>query len=244
MKKVLLILFLASLCFSNSASLKLQSDIVQYLRLDVKKKNPFEKFKPLGDHFGIPLPSLKNDKTITSNFQVQSNSSSNQDINFETDYLLNKYVVGSGLKKISTLLSDYILERLRNNDKDVIHLEIYLDGTVAQEENGIGGDVNLAYRMYKDKINTLEFLGGINRNPITQMWSGSYGAKHRIQHQSLNKLYFEQSLIQNDDLIDERTWRYGLGYSPFSNFIAYVERENNKEGNDSTAAGIKYKITF
>ncbi|WP_299546794.1 hypothetical protein [uncultured Helicobacter sp.] len=235
-----------SLCLAKDSSpIKLKSDIAQYLKLDIKRKNPFEKFQPLGDRFGVPLPSLSSDEVVVNDFKVKKQSASSGDFDFETEHLFNEYIVSAGFNKVSTLLDDYIKETLKKSDKgDIINLEIHLDGVATQNKSEIGGDVNLAYRVHKDKINTLELLGGINRDPATQMWSGSYGAKHKIQHESLKKLYFEQSLVQNDDLIDDRTWKYGVGYSPFNNFTTYVERENHKEGDDSTNAGIKYKITF
>ncbi|WDL74160.1 hypothetical protein [Helicobacter winghamensis] len=242
---IFIFIFIFSFSFAQNAPIKLKSDIAQYLKLDIKRKNPLEAFKPLGDRFGIPLPALSSDKVVINNFQVKKQSKSKEDFDLETEDMFNEYVVGAGFDKVSTLLSDYIKETIRQSNKsDVINLEIHLDGVATQNESGIGGDFNLVYRVHKDKINTLELLGGINHNPTSQMWSGSYGAKHRIQHKSLKKLYFEQSLVQNDDLIDERTWKYGVGYSPFKNFTTYVERENNKKGDDSTKAGVKYKITF
>ncbi|TLD85286.1 hypothetical protein LS70_001690 [Helicobacter sp. MIT 11-5569] len=245
MRKLLAFLLLLSLCFSENAPLESESDIAQYLKLEIKEKNPFENFKPFGDRFGIPLPSLNSDEVVVNDFQVKEQSSINGDFNFEKDSLLNTYILDSGFNHISTLLSDYIKEILRdNNQEDIINIEVNLSGVVTHEESGLGGDVNLLYRVHKDKVNTLELLGGINRDPASQIWSGNYGVQHRIQHQSLEKIYFQQSLIKNDDLIDESTWKYGIGYSPFENFTTYIERENNTGSEDSTKAGVRYKITF
>ncbi|MBX7544790.1 hypothetical protein [Helicobacter turcicus] len=233
-----------SLCCAEE-SFKPKSDIAQYLKLDIKRKNPFEAFKPLGDRFGIPLPSLKNDEVVVNDFQVKKQTLEGGDFNFKRDNVLNTYILGTGFNQASTLLSDYIKETLRNNGKDdVVNIEVHLNGVATREESGVGGNVNLLYSVHKDRINTLELLGGFNHNPTTQMWSGSYGAKHKIQHTSLRKLYFEQSFVQKDDLMDERTWKYGVGYSLFGNFKTYIERENNKESEDSTKAGVQYKITF
>lgn len=242
MRIFVIFIFLSSLCLAQNASFKPKSDIAQYLELDIKRKNPFEAFKPLSDSFGIPLPSLNNEMVVNA-FQTNKQTAISKDFNFKRDSVFNTYVLGAGFKHISTLLEDYVKEILKNKD-NVINVEMHLNGVVTREESGVGGDVNLLYRVHKDKINTFELLGGFNRNLATQMWGGSYGAKHKIQHELLKKLYFEQSFVQNNDLIDERTWKYGLGYSPFRNFKTYIEREDNKESEDSTKAGMQYKITF
>ncbi len=238
MKKNVILLFYCMLCFAEEKP-PLKSDIAEYLKLEIPRKNPFESLKPLSDKMGIPLPSLQDEEELAKTSQKMQQP---QQKKFEGD-VLNDYVLGSGFGEISTLLTQHISELLRDNDKgEILKIEARLNGEMGKE-NEVSGETSVLWKVYEDKNTTLELLGTSNLQS-NQDWSGDYGFQQKFYVESLENMYFQYGLQRTSALIDDSVWKYGIGYAPFRNFSAIIEKEESEKQQDNTKASLYYRILF
>lgn len=224
-----------------------ETEISKYLQREINPQNPFNRYKKIGDMLGIPLPVIERNipkRYKQSPFREKEEVKSLIDKESKWDpFALSNSVFDSALKEASPIFSQQ-LDRLIEIYIPKADFEVNLDSYVTQESQNIGGDVNLSFPILEYKKSSVFLMGGFTRDSQTLEWGEKYGIEHQIRSFGLQNLVLMQSVIQNNNVVNERTWNYGLEYSPFRHIRLYLQRENNKINQDNTKTGIEYKILF
>ncbi len=224
-----------------------ETEISKYLQKEINPQNPFIRYKKIGNMLGIPLPVIKKNipKYYKQSFFGEKEEVKNL-INKENKwdpFSLSNSVFNSALKEVSPIFSQR-LDSLIETYIPKADFKINLDSYVTQESQNIGGDVNLSFPILEYQNSSVFLIGGFMRDSQTLQWGEKYGIEHKIKNIGLPNLVLMQSVIQNHNVVNERTWNYGLEYSPFRNILLYFQRENNKIDQDNTKTGIQYRILF
>lgn len=224
-----------------------ETKISNYLQKEIHPQNPFNSYKKIGDMFGVPLPVIE-EKTPQYYkqpfYKEKEEVKSLVDENAKWDtYSLSHKFFNSALKATSPIFSQQ-LNSLVGVYIPKVEFKVNLNSYVSRDNRNIGGNLNLNLPILEYKKSSLLLMGGFTRDPQTLDWSEKYGIKHQIKGVLLQNLVLMQSVMQNNEVMNEQTWNYGVEYSPFKSIKLYLQRENNKIQENNTKAGIQYKFLF
>ena len=125
-----------------------------------------------------------------------------------------------------------------------MEFKVNLNSYFTRDDQNIGGDFNLNLPILEYEDFSLLLVGGFSRDPQTLNWGEKYGIKHQVENVLLQNLVLMQSVVQNNEVVNEQTWNYGVEYSPFKSIKLFLQRENNRIQEDNTKAGIRYRFLF
>ncbi|MCL9822307.1 hypothetical protein [Helicobacter colisuis] len=240
--RLILILFCNVMLFGVE-----ETAISNYLRKEIHHQNPLNNYKKFGDMFGVPLPVIeeKIPKHYKQPFYKEKEEvKSLIDENAEWDaYSLSNKVFNSTLKAASPIFSEQL-----NNVAGIyipkVEFKVNLNSYFTRDDQNIGGDFNLNLPILEYEDFSLLLVGGFSRDPQTLNWGEKYGIKHQVENVLLQNLVLMQSVVQNNEVVNEQTWNYGVEYSPFKSIKLFLQRENNRIQEDNTKAGIQYRFLF
>lgn len=230
--------------------LNAEENITKFLKKDIKRINPFDQYRGYESFLGVPLPSAKTPKIpykspFNSPFERHQNRAKTTTPSFDFNtYGISTSVLNMGLNKLSSLIgskSGDIVGKYISG----IKFDVNLSSSIDEKQKNLGGDIKISAPLYKKKLSELYLLGTVKKSLKEDEWSGSYGFSHKLKAPKIQNLYFMQSFTQDQDKIGEKTFNYGVEYSPIKNFSTFIQKEIKTIGDtDTTKAGVQYRINF